>query len=109
MFQSCRGWPACWDWAQPGRYSPSAKVSLEYKGGALGGMDTDHPALASAIAKFHNSVNLGEERVVPSAPNVEAWEEPRSALPDQDAPARDELPGESLDTQSLGMRVASVS
>ena len=72
-------------------------------------MDADHPALAPAIAECHDSVNLGEKRVVLSSPNVKAWVEPRSALPDQDAPARDELPGESLDAQSLGMRVASVS
>ena len=66
-------------------------------------MNADHTTLASAIAELHDAVNLGEERVVPTAPNVETWVEARSALPNQDAPARDELPGKSLDSQSLGM------
>src|SRR5207244_11482099 len=70
--------------------------------------DADVARVAAAL-EANDTVDLGEERVVGAAADVEAGLEPRAALADEDAAAADELSSEPLDAEHLRIGVAAVA
>jgi len=71
----------------------------------------DHHKLAhrTFVEKFDPAADLSEERVVLATTHIQARLHPRTALTDDDRPAGNDLSPESLETQTLRIRVATVS
>src|SRR5712692_7414268 len=70
--------------------------------------NADEAAHAALVFKAHDARNAGEERIVLAAAHGQARLVARPPLTDQDASARDELPGKSLDPEPLPLRIAPV-
>src|SRR5581483_11564725 len=62
----------------------------------------------SPIAEFHRSRNGCKQRVIFAEPHIASRLVARPALPDDDGSARDKLPRENFDAQTLRIRIASV-
>src|SRR5882672_9919301 len=78
-------------------------------GGGLRGEDADVLSHAPAILELHESVDQGEQGIVPSQTDVVARLEARAALPNQDRATGDELSSVPLHPQALGVAVPAVS
>src|SRR4029077_11031231 len=70
-----------------------------------------HPELArrTFVLQLDAAGNLGEERVVFAAPNVQAGFHRRAALPHDDGASGNDLPPERFESKPLRVRVATVS
>jgi hypothetical protein len=75
---------------------------------ASGGDDVDDAAAAS-LGELEEALGLGEQRVVLAHADALAGLEARAALAHDDLAARDDLAGEHLDPQHLGVGVAAVA
>src|SRR5262245_31018314 len=78
-------------------------------GRRLRGEDADELPHATAILEFHETVDHGEQGIVPSEPDIVAGLETSSALPVQDRASGDELAAIAFDPKTLGIAVATVS
>src|SRR5699024_9399985 len=64
---------------------------------------------ATTAAELDGTRGEGEERVVAATADVQARVEVRAALADDDLTGADDLAAEALDTEALGVRVATVA
>lgn len=65
-------------------------------------------AATAAILELHDSADLGEKGIVAAASHVQTRTHARAALTNQNRPAGDVLSIKPLDTQPLGLAVATV-
>src|SRR3954454_3215136 len=87
----------------------SSGVITTSKVGLLGGGDADEAAALAFVVEVHDTVDLGEERVVAADADVYAGIKPRPALADQNRTTGDELAGETLDAEHFRLRIAAVA
>src|SRR5215469_1621253 len=73
------------------------------------GLDHDELAHAALIEELDASRDLGKERVVLAAADVEPGFYPGAALAHDDGSARHQLPAERFESQPLGIGVAAVA
>ena len=73
------------------------------------GTDADHAAVRAVIGELHVARDLGEERVVLAAADVQARLEAAAALAHEDRAAGHEVAVEPLDAQPLRVAVAPVA
>ena len=71
----------------------------------------DHHKLThrTFIEKLDAAADFGEKGIVLTAANIEPRLHPRTSLPDDDRPPWNNLSPESLETQTLRIRIATVS
>src|SRR5829696_3448579 len=97
----------------PGGSTRRAPWGLLRRGGELGGRrvgrEDRHDAAAATGRELHDAGRLGEEGVVAAHADAVAGLEARAALPDDDLAAGDDLAGEHLHAEALGVRVAAVA
>src|SRR6267142_1125542 len=91
------------------RFGGKEGAYLRPGGGGLRGEDADVLSHAPAILELHESVDQGEQGIVPSQTDVVARLEACAALPNQDRATGDELSAVALHPQALGVAVAAVS
>ena len=72
-------------------------------------LNESEASAVAAVAKLYCPADLGEQRIVLADADIEAGLDRCPALPHDDGAAGDYLAAEGLDTQPLGIRVASVS
>ena len=76
--------------------------------GFFGRQDADESALRALVFEAHDAVDDGKERIVLGAADILARLIVRAALANQNAAAGYDLPAESLDSEPLAVRIASV-
>src|SRR6266581_4779952 len=91
------------------RFGGKEGAYLRPGGGGLRGEDADVLSHAPAILELHESVDQGEQGIVPSQTDVVARLEACAALPNQDRATGDELSAVALHPQALGVAVPAVS
>src|SRR6188474_680800 len=72
-------------------------------------MDADDTALGAVVFELDRAGDLGEQRVVLAAPDVEAGIEASAALADEDRSAGHDVAVEPLDAEALRIAVTPVA
>src|SRR6188508_521623 len=72
-------------------------------------MDADDTALGAVVFELDRAGDLGEQRVVLAAPDVEAGIEAAAALADEDGAAGHDVAVEPLDAEALRIAVTPVA
>jgi hypothetical protein len=85
------------------------RSALFLKNRVLTDRDHIHYATTASATKFHGSRSEGEEGVIFASAHIGSGVEVSAALANQDLTAIDYLTAETLDSQILGIRVATIS
>ena len=100
-----------------GNFSPPQPTSVGRRGrgrafGAtrnfLNRKHTNESSASAPILELNHAVNQREKGIILGAPDVSPGLVPRATLADQDASAADQLPAETLDPETLSVRIAPV-
>jgi hypothetical protein len=100
--------PASWKRKKKGPASGSSNLPDSGRFSGIG-LNMDKFPETAAILELNDARYLGKKGIVASDPHIPPGFVSCSPLPDNNSPARHQLPGETLDAKPLGLAVSSIA